>query len=258
MKFDDVLKQAVADLSANGFQSPQQILFWTAKLREAAKQNHRPGAMNLLRRSLQTLFRKAIRRLPDHILRFGPEHLEARLRPILESRIMASADLIVLNRSKAVDTILTRFSGWASSIPPGGSPGNKTEIKAHIAKPLRQMNFEERRLSIDQGHKLIANINQTIAEDNNAIALIWRHVHQQGYDSRPEHVALDGKLFVLRDNWAIQKGLMRKGGPYYDEIEGVSVAPFCRCHAEYLYNLRDLPPEYLSLRGRDALDKTRL
>ncbi|EJT9718020.1 hypothetical protein NM794_005086, partial [Escherichia coli] len=53
--------------------------------------------------------------------RFTLNYMEPKLRSELDRRILASADLIKLNRKKAIDTTLSRFSGWASSIPSADS-----------------------------------------------------------------------------------------------------------------------------------------
>jgi hypothetical protein len=55
------------------------------------------------------------------ISRFTLNYLEPKLRTELDRRILASVDLIQLNRRKAIDTTLSRFSGWASSIPSADS-----------------------------------------------------------------------------------------------------------------------------------------
>jgi len=60
-----------------------------------------------------------------------------------------------------------------------------------------------------------------VATDGGAIAAVWRHVREGGgYQARPEHEARNGKIFVVRDNWALLKGLMKLAGAQYtDQIE---------------------------------------
>jgi len=141
---------------------------------------------------------------------------------------MASANLIRLHREENILRILQRFSGWATSVPGGGGDVDKREVKKTIAKGFHQLPFEERRLSIDQGHKLIAAVNQTIAEQAGAIAVRWRHVHQAGYNGRPEHEKRDNEIYALKGNWAIKAGLMKKGhNPYYSDTEQAAEAPYC-------------------------------
>jgi len=118
---------------------------------------------------------------------------------------------------------------------------------------MRSYSFEERRLYIDQGHRLIANVSAVIAEQTGAIGFFWRHVHQLNYDGRPEHEERDKKFYVIRDSWAMQRGLMKRGpNPYSDEIDMPAQKIFCRCWAEYADSLKDVPDENLTEKGREA------
>lgn len=114
-----------------------------------------------------------------------------------------------------------------------------------MAKSLNQMTFIDRRCAIDQASKLQANIKNIVAVDAGAIALIWHsHWKQANYDYRPDHKELDGKIFLIRGSWADEKGLVK--GRYYDEIEPVGQAVYCRCFAQYIYKLDRLPEENLT------------
>ncbi len=55
-----------------------------------------------------------------------------------------------------------------------------------------------------------------------------------------------------------QQGLITKGDGYLDEITQPAEEPFCRCYGVYVNNLRDLPPEMLTEKGRRALEETRI
>ena len=264
--FYRVLAQALAEFRERGYDSRERLNYWLGMLRIAA--NRALPSMDQAQRNIRARLGKmfkdatsqsAFKRQHPALSQYALQRVGPKLAPILERRIMASADLIRLHREQSIEKVLQRFSGLVTSIPQGGSrnAGTGDEKKA-IGKSLRQMNFEERRVVIDQGHKLIANVQQTIAEDNNALGFVWRHVHQAGYDARPEHEARDGKFFALRGNWAIEAGLMKRGpNPYSDEIDMVGVAPFCRCWATYLYNIRDLPPEFLTQKGREHIEGKR-
>ena len=86
-----------------------------------------------------------------------------------------------------------------------------------------------------------------------AIAAVWhdRGEHDHGYDARPEHLARSGKLFLVRDSWAMTDGLVRKGGlQYTDEIEQPAELPFCSCTYQYVTSPRSLPDTVLTAKGR--------
>jgi hypothetical protein len=164
--------------------------------------------------------------------------------------------LIRLNHDSSVQKTIQRFAGWATSIPAGGSRvENRTEIKQEVSKSLKQMDFATRRVLIDQGHKLLSSIDAVIAQQTGAIAMMWRsHFRQPGYNARPDHAERDGKVYAIRGNWAMEKGLMNKGAGYADEMTTPAEEPFCRCYGVYLNNLRDLPTEMLTAKGREALE----
>jgi hypothetical protein len=108
---------------------------------------------------------------------------------------------------------LSRFSGWASSIPSAdsialtGIQGTMRETAAHIQKAAEKVDYEARRVMIDQNHKLIANIDNVIATSNNAIAAIWHsHWRRPGYDFREDHKERDQLYYLIRGNWAQKTG----------------------------------------------------
>ena len=192
--------------------------------------------------------------------RFTIERIKPSLRAELDRRILASASLIRLNRDAAIEKTIQRFQGWATSIPKGGSGAvAKRETKDDIRKSLAQLPFEERRVLIDQGHKLTSSISEILATDGGAIAGVWRsHWRQSGYDYRVDHKDRDEKVYTVRDNWAMQAGLMKVGrAGYTDDITKPGEEVFCRCYYSYLYHLRDLPASMLTAKGRAQLERVR-
>jgi len=218
--------------------------------------------------------------------RFTLEQIKPHLRGELNRRIMAiaeeSADLIGSDREAVIDATLKRFAGWITPVPGdpvGGTapPRWWTLVKSHyirrskhdpLTRPAREppreladLSFEERWrvVMLDQGQRFCACLSQMIAMDSNAIAMIWHsHWRQENYDYRPEHKERDGKVYALRGNWAMERGLM-KAGPvgFYDEVTSVGHEPGCGCYAQWLYNLRDLPADMLTKNGRAELKRVR-
>ncbi len=265
--FYEVLTRAVRDLTEHGFDSVERLTAWVAELRRAAEATLTPPHVleAALRQTLGDTYRRLVDRgglLKYHpgVSRFTLERLAPRLRPKLDQRIMMSAQLIRLNRDDAIEKTLRRFSGWASSIPAGGSKvQDKVDVKSDVRKGLAQLPFVERRVLIDQGHKLVSAINQTVAEGEGALAATWRsHWRQAGYNFREDHKERDGLVYTIRGNWAIERGLMKPGkAGYLDEIDQPAEKPFCRCFVTYLYTLRALPPEMLTVEGVDELARVR-
>ena len=114
--------------------------------------------------------------------------------------------------------------------------------------------------ALDLGHKLTASLNDILAKDGGAIAAHWiSHAHQEGYDYRKEHLKYEEdskkKPFVVRDNWAITRSLMKLDGAIYtDQIEQPAELPFCRCRYVWVYDLTDLPAGMITQKGRAALE----
>ena len=169
--FNDVLTQAINEIADRGYDSPERIAYWQERLKRAAEQTMRPKAVvtAMLREALASIYRRLVEKrgvLKFHqgVSTFTLERVRPQLRAEFDRRIVAAAGLIVLHRERAIQETLQRFAGWSTSIPRGGSKQvDKRETKARIRKSIANEPFEERRLLIDQGHKLTAAVSQTLA-----------------------------------------------------------------------------------------------
>lgn len=266
-QFYEVLNAAVADMTEHGFDRAERVAYWTVKIREAAKAVMMPEHEmdRLLRERLAGAYAKFVDRgdigeFHPGIERFTIEQVRPQLRAELDRRIMASANLIKLNRDAAIEKTIQRFQGWATSIPTGGTKAaDKPGTKQNIRKSLAQLPFEERRVLIDQGHKLTASISEILAKDGHALAGVWHsHWRQAGYDYREDHKERDDQVYLLRGTWALDRGLIKPGpAGYYDKVTSVGEEPFCRCYMTWLYRLRDLPADMLTAAGKSKLDASR-
>ena len=266
--FYSILTQALNDIIEHGYDSEERIAYWIQQLREAAiRTMTRPDVLQrALNDMLHSVYQAKIERggiLRHHpgVERFTLERVKPALRRELDRRIMASAQLIKLNRENAINDTIQRFSGWATSIPAGGSDAvDRMETKDQIRKSMASLPFRERRVITDQGHKFVANLNNILAVDNGAIALIWHsHWRERGYNYREDHKERDERVYLLRDNWAQQRGLVKPGAAgYYDQVTAVGAEVSCRCWATYLYSLRRLPDEMLTEKGREELARMKM
>lgn len=267
--FYEVLNAAITDLMEHGFDSQERLDSWLQKLSAAARQSLIPEGV--LQRSLtdalnQVYWRNVggskLMKAHPGVSQFTLEMIKPKLRAELDRRILASASLIKLNREASIARTLQRFAGWASSVPIGGTEiAKRKEIKQTIRRGIAGLSFEERRVVADQGHRLTAAINDIVATDGGAIAFIWRHVMERGhgYQPRPDHVKRNGKVYLLRESWARERGFVKPGpAGYSDEITQPAEEISCRCSAEYLYTLRDLPPGMLTAAGKAALMEARV
>lgn len=262
-----VINEAVDDISATGYDSAEKLAYWQLRIKEAAERalGSRAKMEELLRSSLASVYRRLIEkggaiRYQPGIGRFTVERLKPTLRAELTRRMLASADLIRLNRQAAIEKTLQRFAGWSTSVPRGGAaPGAKRETKVDLKKAMKQLPFVERRVLIDQGHKLTASLNEIIAVDGGAIAGIWHsHWRQANYDYREDHKERDGQVYLLKESWALEKGYVKPGpAGYYHKITAASEEPFCRCYVTWIHQLSSLPAEMLTVKGANALTEVR-
>lgn len=256
------------DVERRGFLSIEQVKEWERRLAEALRRSFTPDAVmkTMVDRALVRLYEQMVDQAK--ILKFHPgvprftlERIKPHLRPELDKRIALSLNLIRLNKDSVVSKMQQRFSGWASSVPAGGSEHSKArEAKDTLKKGLSGLKFEERRVLTDQGHKLVSSINSVLAQQGNAIAAIWHsHAHQAGYDYREEHKEREieslRRPFLVRDSWALKDGLVRTAGARYtDDMTQPAEEPFCRCYYRYLYNIRQMPRDMLTDAGLAFLE----
>lgn len=261
--FRQVLAAAIADISEHGYVSPERIADWVTRLRNAAEREmgSQTEVDRETTRKLVATFERLVDR--DGILKFVPEvsrYTRAMIRPELRAeldrRILAAVDLIKLDRKRAVEATLDRFSGLATSIPPGGDATlDRVEARVSIGKSVARERYQRRLVANDQGHKLVANIAEITALNSGAIAGIWNDhgVYDHSYNARKEHMRRSGKIFVVRGGWAYEQGLIKSVHGYTDEITKPAVEINCRCWYQWIASPRRLPDAYLTRKGQEWL-----
>lgn len=262
--FQKVLTAAINDLVENGFDSMERVNRWTSALRAAAERSMKSQAAldAEMREALSAIYRRMIDRggifrMNPGVDRFLLDRVRPALRAELDRRILASANLIKLNRAEAVEKTLRRFEGWSTSIPRGGTAvAERRQTKQRVRKSIAGLPYVERRVIIDQGHKLSTSLNEILATDGGAIAGRWSsRWRQPGYNYREDHKERDGQIYLVRDSWAHKQGLVKPGGAgYYDKVTAAGQEVNCRCSVVWIYNLRDLPRDMLTAKGKASLE----
>jgi hypothetical protein len=267
--FLDILSAAINDIIKHGFDSVHRVEDWTRRLVSAAEISIGDPRIRaeMLRDALTIIYQRlvdkgGIVRHHQGIERFTIQRVKPKLRAELDRRIAASANLIKLNREEAISDIRRRFIGWATSVPEGGiDVARRREVKDQVKKSLYQLPFHERRVVIDQSHKLINSLDAVIAEDQDAIAARWHSKFRSpGYNARivHKHRDQDGLIFLRRDSWAHKAGLVKPSDAgFTDQIEQPGQLVFCQCRFVYLYSLRQLPAEMITEKGRQEQAKIR-
>lgn len=266
--FYQVITAAIADIEQHGYDSQARLERWLIEIRKAARASMlSPATMEKeLKRTFNLIYSRMIvnggvLKMTPGVKAFTLANVKPKLRAELQRRLMASSQLIKLNREAMIEKTTQRFAGWATSIPKGGSETvDKKKTKEDLRKALSQLPFEERRVMIDQGHKFTAALAEIVAVDNNAIAARWHSRWRvPGYDYREDHKERDQLVYMVRGNWAQRKGLV-KAGPagYTDEITRPGEEIFCMCNYTFIFNLRDLPEEMLTKKGQDLLNSVKV
>ena len=266
--FFETISEAINYFTENGFGSTEKLEFWVKAIRDAAARTMTPD--DVLERELKRTFgavyqaqieRGGILQYHSGVTKFTLQQVKPRLRRELDRRIMAAASQIKLNREEVMADTLRRFSGWATSIPDGGTDiAKRKEIKDQIRKPLASMPFKARRCIIDQSHKLTSSLSEIVALDNGALAGIWHSEWRRiGYNFRPDHKHRDENVYVVRGNWALEQGLMKPDGHLYtDDLTKPGEEVYCSCRYQWIYNLRSLPNSMLTEKCRSKLAAARI
>ena len=260
-----ILTKAMDDMEQYGYDSTSRLERWVNQLRGGILQSLPPLASveNALRLRFNGIYqtnviRGAVLKRHPGVTRFTLDRLSPQLHHELDRCVLASADLIKLNREEIVSKTVRRFLGWASSIPEGGTraPG-RGEARQGITKAFTSLPYVERRVLVDQGHKFEASLSRVLADASGAIAAIWHSRWRvSGYHYRPDHKERDGKVYLLRGSWAAGAGLVKPGDAgYLDAITQPSEEVNCMCRCEYVTSLSSLPEDMLTEKGKAELMK---
>lgn len=259
--FREVLAAAIEDISSTGYVSPSRIEEWAMLLRNVAERELGTDyAVNEeVRAAFERLFERAVGgtkldKRVEGLSRYTKAMVKPKLYDELDRRIIAAADLIKLHKREAVERTLQRFRGWSTSIPPGGTDDvNRRTTRRVLSKEIRDYRYHRRLVDNDQGHKLIANVAQLVAEEAGAIAGVW-HSHgtsDASYDARKDHLDRAGKTYLIRGSWAHKEGLIKPVNGYTDEITAPGQQISCRCWLSYITSPRRLPDAMLTKRGQE-------
>lgn len=191
--------------------------------------------------------------------RVSYDMIQPQFRQILNDRIHANIDLIVLDRANSISVSTRRFGDWLVNTQPLQGKVDMKPIYSNVGKPIEQVKYEEARRAIDQGHKMIRAIDDTLSVQGGSIAEIW-HSHQKTttYDARPSHTEREGKIYVRRDSVAVRDGLIKKGdNPYYEDVADKPAHLInCTCFVSSVYSLRKLnrvAPDLLTAKGIESI-----
>lgn len=195
--------------------------------------------------------------------------LKPKFRKELEDRVKISFNLMKNQENELKQRIASRFINYMTidSEEVRGNGASKKSFLDFIDFSKEGGIAENHALFIleDQTRKFTRALDDIIARENGAIGGIWHNRGDKKVTGYPEgvnkptkahgdHWEREGVFFVFRDSWAFKKGYIDAN--IYEKLEdgGVGVAIGCRCWLEYIYDLRDVPYNYLTKKGRDFIN----
>jgi len=283
MRLSDILQSAITDIAVNGYNSEITINRWLMRLQNSLKNYSAglPQARSLIDKSMTNEFNRQFfdfRGNPTSkflqrnrgIDAFTLQRLRPKAQAKLQERIIQNANLIVLDRDAAIADTLKRFQGWTVG-QVAKQALTKTDVKEQaetILKPISNSpaNFVKRLRVIDQNAKMVAAVNDVIANDGGALAMTWHqnwsaNPREKGTSEKTNHKQFDGKTFIMRESWAVKEGLLKKGElPFYEDLgttPGHEV--YCGCTASYDYSLTALyriRPDAFTVKGLKRIGKS--
>ena len=175
--------------------------------------------------------------------------LEPRLKDELERRMYAARELLEGDKKVALERIHQRFLGIATA---GAQPQGGEENVRAITKAERDAKAHARMMAVDQTSKLMNMMDEVIAKDAGSIGGFWDATWDIERKHRPEHAARHDKWYPRRASWADDQGLLKRGIGWMDEHDMPGVLINCRCEYHYVYDLEDVPQEFLTPAGKAA------
>jgi len=212
----------------------------------------------------------AARRSPEHSTAIiGPstfERLEPKIRSTFAACVKEAQEQAEPFRRSELQKALAAFEQWAKSIPLGGTKDRAyREAARDVRQALKAFPQWDKAYCGHKAYNFPTAVSRLFSEGSGGaspqgtqyagpIAAIWRW---GAWTHETEHERFNGRAFVVRGNWAITKGFINQSVAMYTDQMPHPGDDNCRCHYQYLYSLRDLPPELLSREGKEALAKAK-
>ena len=190
-------------------------------------------------------------------------------RKAVEESVNNSIGLIKTQNAEFLLKMQDRFRNWAT-IPSNdlrGKYDDHEKIAEHLRKnvlktpeAVKEVTNWQKVIIRDQAKKLLGSMNRITAENSGAFAFIWHTrkdikvtgnptgLYPKGNDKHGNHFEREGKLYLLKESFAVKAHLVAKTGDIQYDTElndGMpSLGISCRCYAEYIYDLENIPKQY--------------
>lgn len=213
-----------------------------------------------------------------NIPKYEIKRLTHNLRQELDNSIINSLGYIKTQTQETINELTRIFRSWATIPSPDLRGHNEREaltiFKREVMgdKPFKPSTPHQRFIVKDQSRKLLGNLNRIVAEKAGAFAFIWHNQDDKRVVGNPsgfypigtvghnDHWKREGVLYLIKNSWAIGKGYIKKTSNiiYGEDIpDGMPSIPYnCRCYAEYIFRLSEIPPDFqfiLTNKGKDYI-----
>lgn len=200
------------------------------------------------------------------------EKVKPRMREALKSRILHSLSLIKTQNEQRMQSLKGSFLNWIFDRHARGKEAGSLRTSLNPTKELAKRDRHVKMILGDQTRKLLNNFDAIVAEEYQALGFFWRTRRDdrvvgnptgkypgRGNKKHEDHFHRQNKFYFYHNTWAIKKKLINtktKNFKWADFEDGMPGQPInCRCHAYNIYELEDVPKEFLSEDGVKFLEK---
>ncbi len=172
------------------------------------------------------------------------------LRNLLEECVAVHAEQAGVFLAQQRSTFERLLSDFIDEIPEGGTKA--AVVRSHV-NPIKNALAELLQWAADldrlQATSFASEVRDFLTPAaNNAIAMVWRYSPWSCLVS--SHRDLDERLYAVRGNWALQKGLMLvPSGGFSDEVKSRRRELGCMCTFQFVFNVTGLPTDTLTPAG---------
>lgn len=198
--------------------------------------------------------------------------LKSDLREQLYQHLGFSLNLIKTQTNSNMGKLEARFLNWVNLKTLG--TGDKISLKSAIGLEAESKKAKKHIKFIlkDQTNKMVSSFDEIVANKYDAICFIWQTRRDNRVVGNPmgkypdsekdskthgDHYQRQGQYYFYANSWAIKQGFVNKSKILLttDLKDGMPGKPIgCRCYATNLYELEDVPSEFLSKKGIDYIN----
>ena len=171
------------------------------------------------------------------------------LQALLDEHVDSYAEQASAFFEKQKSAFDAQLAAFLSEIPIGGTKA--AVVRSHV-NPLKralsdllEWGAEMSRL---QSMSFVSEVSDFLSPaGGDALAMTWHYSRPTCLV--PSHEALQGRVYLVRDSWALKQGLLRADRAFVDDTRKFRREIGCMCSASWLFYLPSLPEDLLTPAG---------